>query len=447
MASALDEREVLRPKPATFPVSERDQLRNVVLFGINTALYFLASPVLNVGRLQAAICKSMGASDTVSNLPGSAYLVMAASPVFVACVFPQVSLLKRLLVVCYSALALTGALVVVVLCLPVPNFVKIFTVILQGGLTGAALVTATTFMFEVLGHGTEESKRGRALSLGYGRGPVLGLLAALCLQLLLEGKLFGLTVTPIPAPWNFAIPFAASVPIMGLAAWLSTQFVIAPVAVEQTRQPLITSVFTGLVDFLSDRVMLVVTIIGVLSHSGITIGNNMTLYTKEVLGVAPETLVGYQLALRFGFKIASGLFLGWLLARTSQRATMFASGMFGLCGVVWAMAAAGNWFLLSFGLLGAGELFGVYQTNYILSRSSPTNTRRNMVFASLMMCGAAPAGALFGSISDHFGRVYSHAFGFRVSFAVAAAVLGLVILFTFLIPAKPKPQAQPDGRY
>ena len=80
MASVLEECETVQLEPAGFPVDERDQIRNVLLFGINCALFYLAAAVLNVGRLQAALCNSLGASDTVSNLPGSAYLVMAASP-------------------------------------------------------------------------------------------------------------------------------------------------------------------------------------------------------------------------------------------------------------------------------------------------------------------------------------------------------------------------------
>ena len=443
MSATSNETEMASPAVGDFPVSERDQDRNVLLFGAVTALFYLSSSVLLVGRLQAALCKSLGASDTVSNLPGSAYLVMAASPLFVACIFPQVALLKRILVICYSLLTLMGALVVLALVLPIENDIKIVIVVLQGAVTGATLTTATMFLFEVISRGAVESKRGRALSLGYGRGPILGFLAALSLQLFLDGKSFGVTITPIPPPWNFAIPFAFSVPVMALSAWLCTKFVIAPVAVEHTRQPFFSSVFGGLGEFLRDRVLLMITIIGILSFWGFSIGDNMTLYTKEVLGVAPEKLVGYQLALRFAFKIASGLCMGWLLTRTSPRATMMATALFGFIGIVWAMVATGNWFLLSFGLFGAGELFGVYMSNYVLSASSKAHTRRNMGFTSLMMFTAAPAGALFGKISDHYGEIYSRATGFRLSFAAALAFMGLVIVLNFFVPAKPHPPEEP----
>lgn len=442
MTTQLDTAESL-PTPV-FPVSEKDQLRNVILFGVNTGLMFLGSSVLNVGRFHAPVCKALGASDTVANLPWCAYLIMAASPLIVACLFPQVSLLKRVLVVCYSLLAVMCGLVGVTLLLPVPNAIKIGMIILQGAVTGAALTTITMFLFEVIGRGAEPEKRGRALSLGYGRGPILGLVAALSLQLCLDGKAFGITIVPVPYPWNFALPFLAAIPIMGLAGWLATKFVIPIEAHEPARQPFISSMFGGVGDFVSNRWLLLTFIIGVLSFWGFSIGQNMTLYTKEVLGVPPQTLVGYQLALRFGFKIAAGLCLGALLTRWGPRATMLITAGCAASGIAWAMLVPGYLFLLSFGLLGAGELFGVYMTNYILSCSSKARTRSNMGFASLTMLPAAPAGAFFGLISDHFGAAYTRAFGFRLSFAAALAFMGLVIILTPLLPANPERQREPD---
>ena len=108
------------------------------------------------------------------------------------------------------------------------------------------------------------------------------------------------------------------------------------------------------------------------------------------------------------------------------------------------MIAPGYWFLLGFGLLGAGELFGVYMTNYILSCSSKARTRNNMGFASLTMLPAAPAGAVLGAISHYYGKMYDHAFGFQLSFAVALGFMLLVLLLTPLLPAHPDRQAEPD---
>ncbi len=109
------------------------------------------------------------------------------------------------------------------------------------------------------------------------------------------------------------------------------------------------------------------------------------------------------------------------------------------------MFAPGYWFLLGFGLLGAGELFGVYMTNYILSCSSQARTRSNMGFASLTMLPAAPAGVVLGAISDYFGKLYGHAFGFRMSFAVALSFMILVLVLTPMLPAHPERQPEPDA--
>ena len=444
MTTDLDEAESVPPVPAEFPVSERDQLRNVILFGVNTGLMFLGSAVLNVGRVHAPVCKYLGASDLVCNLPSSAYLLMAASPLVVSCLFPQVSLLKRILVVCYTSVAAMTGLVAILLVSSAPNSVKIAAMILQGAVTGACLTTVTMFLFEMLSRGTEESKRGRALSLGYGRGPILGLLAALLLQLCLDGKSFGISLpAPIPYPWKFALPFAAAVPIMGLAGWLSTLFVIPVELNEPGRKPFISSMFGGVGDFVANRSLLLTFIIGVISFWCFSIGQNMTLYTKEVIGVPAETLVGYQLALRFGFKMAAGLCLGALLTRWGPRSTMLITAVCAMSGVAWAMVAPGYWFMLGFGLLGAGELFSVYLTNYILSCSSKARTRSNMGFASLTMLPAAPAGACLGAISDYFGQT-DRAFGFRLSFGVALGFMVIALILTMLLPSHPERQPEPE---
>src|SRR5262249_34351292 len=181
-------------------------------------------------------------------------------------------------------------------------------------------------------------------------------------------------------------------------------------------------------------------LVGILGFAAYQIGPNMTLYTEVATGTPSDQYVGYQLALRFSFKVMSGLFVGWLLTRTHPKASMLATASFGLSGIVWALLVPGEWFLLGFGLLGAGELFGVYLTNYIMCCSTKIQTRRNVGFASLLLVPAAPAGWLFGSISDFFGAHYSRAVGYQLSFALALVFLGSALALTRLLPAWPRPQ-------
>src|SRR3954471_15749301 len=99
------------------PLSDREQVRNLVLVAVNTGLSYLASPVLYVGVVHAALMKQLNASVTVSNLASSAYLVMSALPLLVAWYFPRLTQLRVILVICYAALAAVSGLVVAALLL------------------------------------------------------------------------------------------------------------------------------------------------------------------------------------------------------------------------------------------------------------------------------------------------------------------------------------------
>src|SRR5262249_37739791 len=103
-----------------------------------------------------------------------------------------------------------------------------------------------------------------------------------------------------------------------------------------------------------------------------------------------------------------------------------------------AVVAPGGWFLLSFGLLGAGELFGIYVTNYILCCAPPAQMRRYMAFTMLTLFPAAPAGALFGSIIDCYPG--AGADGFRLISLTGAIFIAGGIVLALLLPARPRPE-------
>ena len=69
---------------------------------------------------------------------------------------------------------------------------------------------------------------------------------------------------------------------------------------------------------------------------------SVVLYTKQAIGEEPQMYVGYQLALRFGFKMAAGLLLVWLLVRTHPRAGLTATVFLALAGLAWALLMPGK---------------------------------------------------------------------------------------------------------
>jgi MFS family permease len=328
------------------------------------------------------------------------------------------------------------------LVVPVPPAVKVVLVILQALACGAALPTADALIWEMLGRGVAEARRGFTLSLAFGIGPILAAASSLGSQALLNDELRSRWLPALEHPWTFAALFGLAAPMMVLAAYLCSRCVVPLPDREPSREPFLQGVFGGLWDFLNDRVLLAATVVTILVYTGNTIDPNMNLYTREALGRSPEQEAGLQLFLRFSFKAVAGLLLGWMLSRTNPKAGLLVTATLFLASVIWAMLASGTWYLVAFGLYGAGELVGVYAPNYMLSASRQSQIRRNMAFVTMMMAPAAPAGYLFGAISTYFGSVYSPALGFKLSFAVCAAIMAAGILIALLtLPARPQPEA------
>ena len=173
-----------------------------------------------------------------------------------------------------------------------------------------------------------------------------------------------------------------------------------------------------------------------LIYSGTMIQNNMVLFTREAVGMAEDTFVGYQLAIRFGCKVVAGLMLGWLLKVTNPRMNLYATSLLVICGVVWLLIApvfgVGLLFLIAFGFNGAGELMGHYYPYYVLCLSPKSQMRRNMSFVMLLSAPVGFAPALYGTISD----IWSLTASFWAASAVMAA--GLVLVAATL-PAQPRP--------
>ncbi|HEY2253650.1 MAG TPA: MFS transporter [Planctomycetaceae bacterium] len=416
------------------PLSVSRQTRNVIVFSACTCLQYLAAPVLYVGMTQASLCKRVGATPKVGNLPEMAFFVMTVTPVLLAWCLPGVVFLKRLLVACYLAAGLTLALVALALVLPVSNEIQIACVILQGAVSGAAMPTAIALLWEAIGRGVAESRRGLALGLAFGIGPFLAFAASLFSQELLSGTIWGLLSTPLEPPWNYVAVFGGAAPLLIAAALLSPWLSIPPTEDPTVREPLLS----GLLEFLATPVLAKATIVTILLYVGNTITANMSLYTPYVLSGTLDDWVGYQNAARFFCKGVAGLMLGWLLTRSNPRTGILVTGVLFVASQFWALFVTGKAYLFAFGIYGAGELVGVYAPNYILAASSPRRLRQNMACVTMMMAPAAPAGYLFGAIATN--SALGPADGFRLSFLVCAGILivGLVLVVA-LLPKRPEP--------
>ncbi len=475
------------------PLSWPEQRWNLILFALCTGTQYLAAPVLYVGITQASLCNRLGADARTSNLPGTLFFAMTAMPALIAWLSPRVSALKRNLGLCYGTSAVMLLTLAITLSLPVSTSIKLGMVVLQGAVSGAVMPAAIAMLWEVIGRSSDESRRGLALSLAFGAGPLLAVVGSLGQTALLGGDLFGWHFDGLEYPRSFIVLFGAGVPVMGLAAVLSQFFVIAPAEQEPVREPI--SAVMGLIvgvplmfasvtlmhfadsaiwmqvlgamcaagttacfvfhfrSILQQRLLLLATLVTVLVYAGNVIPSNMNLYSEQVLGNIPEKYAGIQNMLRFGFKVVAGSLLGWMLMKTSPRAGILATSLTFLGAMIWAMCATGPRYLLAFGLHGAGELVGVYAPNYIVSASRSDQMRRNMAFVTMLMVPAAPAGYLYGAIVDAVKRsgttlmgMNSETLGYRLSFATCAVlILAGILLATCALPAKPQPDKMPVG--
>lgn len=514
------------------PLSWPEQRRNLVLFATCTGMQYLAAPVLYVGITQASLCDRLGADARTANLPGTLFFAMTAMPAIIAWLSPRVASLKRNLMLCYATSAVMLAAMAITLALQIPTSIKIAMVILQGGVSGAVMPAAIAFLWEVIGRGSAESRRGLALSLGFGAGPVLAVLGSFAQNALLGGDLFGLKFSGVAYPWNFVALFGAAAPVMAFAAFLSRFFVVPPVDREPEREPIsaVTSLLIGVPlmivsvallhaasvtsnelyrwvgygtstgtavaliyhfrALLQQRVLFLATVVTILVYAGNMAPSNMNLFAPDAIGISeidsseedspgkgnpasreisgkvekesseesssgkgsslkkklPEKYAGRQNMLRFGFKVVAGALLGWVLTRTNARTGILATSTIFLAAQVWAMLVTGPWYLIAFGIFGAGELVGVYSPNYIVSASRTNDLRRNMAFATMLMVPAAPAGYLYGAIVDSVKQheltawgMNSVALGFRLSFLTCGLLIlsGIVVAVLFL-PKQPR---------
>ena len=220
----------------------QQQRKNLVLFASCVALQYLSAPVIYVGITQGSLLDKLGTNPVIANIPGASFFVMATLVALISWAFPQVRHLKPILVTCYTVAGITAGLTALVLAMDqFTTNTKIMMVILQSGMTGATIPTAIAFIWEVLGRTTESSRRGIALGMAYGIGPLLAAVGSLGSQLILAGHFemgpLALSTSVLPSPLNYALLFALVSPVMIAAAVLVSFFTIPVPTVDVTRKP------------------------------------------------------------------------------------------------------------------------------------------------------------------------------------------------------------------
>ena len=266
---------------AECPLSIRQQNWNLARFATHMGLIYLAAPVVYVGSLDAILLNTLGYSDTVANLPAAAY-TWTTAPILVLFTwyFCSVRMLKPVLIVSYATSVVAGVFVVLGLLAPHSHWL-VAALAVHATLTGWAMGIANIYEWEILVRGVAETRRGLALGLAFGLGPLMAVLSSLGTQLVLDAKLGPFTLDRFTFPNEFVTLFAASVVIMAIPAISAIFYTIPAPAVDIRREPLWSGVFGGLGKFLKSRLLMMTTmafLVVVLGHD--TILPNVTLFTR-----------------------------------------------------------------------------------------------------------------------------------------------------------------------
>lgn len=443
------------------------QRRNIYCFAAFWGIYYLAAPISYIGLTHANLLKALGNNDTICNLPSAVYLWLTVVPVLAAWFFPNPKYLKPLGLLSVGLMAAMTAAVAVTLGMGATPAVSTVVVIAHGAVFGAANGVLFTALWDSVKRGVSTSRRGAALGLAFGAGPLLACVGALLQDALFDGKFFGGHSFGLKYPHNYLALFAVVSPLLlGAGVVLSLFTLPRPGELVLEVQSPWREITAGLKQFFEKRTVWYAVVLYVVVYSGgNAIFSNVSLHAKAVLGRegttslissalgqagglptpwqigwAGEALIktetdtlGVQSFLRFGCKAVAGVLLGWLLAASSPRAAMLATTATLLVGMGWALNSTGWWFMATFGLLGAGELFGVYFPNYVATASEKKFVRVNIAYLSVLSGLVGFSSLAFGAIAEAYGRI--------ASFYVAAGVLAFaLLLICVLLPPDPTPR-------
>jgi len=412
------------PDGSTFnaAITPRMERRNRFVFTGAYLLTLFAAPVIYVGVVQAALCHQLGASASVANLPSAAFLFGNLAPFFLSWAVPHRS--ERAVVVWSNALtAVSYFLICVVLVMPLSNSIRITAVIGQGLLQGFCGSTSLVFMYQCLGRGTTLVSRAVTLKLAFTVAPMAAVAGSLGAQFLLS---HGIPWLAYPTDFAF-IYFIATLCMTGVAL-LARRFDLTPVA-EEERPALIPYLQDSVAQYVRVRSLVVLWVAYALWYSTLAAMPNLSLYAKEALGRDPKELSGLIMAIRFGGKSLIGYGLGVLALRSGIRAPLVATVSLLGASTVWAWFAPGYSYLLSFAMMGGGELGGAYFPNYIVSVSPVAWGVRNLSLLTLATPFASLGALLHGAFADRWG--------FHASFLFGLLTAAAALLLVARLPAGP----------
>jgi hypothetical protein len=279
-----------------------------------------------------------------------------------------------------------------------------------------------------LRRGTTQEGLARALKRAFSITPVFAIAGSLGAQYLLKPGLPSLAY-----PYDFVtIHLFAALCVFGIA-WSAAHFRLMPLA-DKPRQPFLPFLATAFRGFAGNRTLLLLWFAYLLWYTSLGITSNLALYTREAMGRDPKDYSGLIMAIRFGSKSVGGYWLGVLSVRRGLRAGVFGTIVLLAAGGAWAWLVPGAGYLLSFGLLGAGELGGAYIPNYVGSLSPAAEAPRNFAIVTLATPASSFSPVLHGALTDRFG--------FPASFALGILSAAAAVILVMRIKAGPAPDYQ-----
>ena len=420
---AQDEQKALNPTEA---LTETQQNRNAIYYGLIIAIGYIAAPVAYIDLIHASMLDTMGASKMVANMPTAMASVFDLVPLFVAWLIPHTRWLKLTISMGYLLAGLSVLMVAIALSIDITDETRIVVTIVHASILRACYMTANLFLWEVVIRSIPEDKRGKAFGIAFSVGPFLAVASASGAQFLLGGDL-----DKDDLLLRFALIFVVVAMVFFLMAQLTWRFYVPRVEQVETRESFVDFMFGGIGTFLTSRTLVAVAVANLLFMTGLMAMNTDLLQVQEVLGVSSTKVAGLSAALRYGGKGVAAIVLGLMLARFGARSPALGTSIFLVSAVVWAMVVRGHPYLMAFALYGAGELGGLYYPHYLVAASKVGRLKRNLAIYSIVGMLGYGAALLHGWLADHFGGMASSLL------ALGAAVVALWIIIK--LPRRPKP--------